>query len=292
MLTGDAPFARDSPLQTLYAHCKEPVPDPRDRFADLPQSSTEIVSKAMAKKPGDRCQSADLMLAQLEACVKASIIDPVNEEDPSSNEVTEAGAVDSAVEDTTSVRRVRTAARRHVTVVQCSCNVYESTEILESLDFDEQNELLENFKNLCAEVVKEYEGVVVQPTDQGLLVCFGYPMALEDATPRAISAGLEICKRIKPFNEQLNHKAGVRLGARFAIHSDTAIVEDTGEGDTLSLVGPVRNVVSQLVNLNRLITLSVVCFTTASGDCAAACAIPVIKQHIKNSELKILLFIN
>ncbi len=169
--------------------------------------------------------------------------------------ITDASSSESTVEDTTSLRRARSAARRHVTVVQCTCNVYESAEILETLDFDEQNETLEKFQNLCTEVVKEYEGIVVQPTDQGLLACFGYPMALEDATSRAVSASLKICSRMEPFNEQLNAKMKVRLGARFAVHSDTAIVEDTGEGDTLSLVGPIRNVVSQLVSLTDLDTV-------------------------------------
>jgi serine/threonine protein kinase len=254
MLTGLAPFPRDSLLQTLYAHCNEPAPDPRDKFSDLPDLATQIVRKAMAKNPEDRYQSADLMLADLEASAKAALIDSVNEDVPRQEGLSDARRGDTT-EDTTETRRARAAARRHVTVVQCNCNVYESVDILETLNFDEQNQTLESFQKLCTEIVREYEGIVVQPTDQGLLVCFGYPMALEDATLRAISASLKICSLMDSFNHRLYKNLNVRLASRFAVHSDTAIVEDTGEGDTLSLVGPIRNVVSQLVNQAELGTV-------------------------------------
>ena len=38
--------------------------------------------------------------------------------------------------------------------MQCGCNVFESDQIMESLDEEEQNELLAEFQSLCSEVVK------------------------------------------------------------------------------------------------------------------------------------------
>ncbi|MBI1373383.1 MAG: protein kinase [Phycisphaera sp.] len=78
LLTGRAPFERTSALQVLYAHCTEPVPDPRDSTAALPADCTRIVFKAMAKSPDERYQSADEMLADLEAVLRGAAMSTSN----------------------------------------------------------------------------------------------------------------------------------------------------------------------------------------------------------------------
>lgn len=67
LLTGRVPYKRDSLVQILYAHCHDPIPDPRTLRPDVPEACHWIVQKAMAKEAKDRYASADAMLADLES---------------------------------------------------------------------------------------------------------------------------------------------------------------------------------------------------------------------------------
>jgi serine/threonine protein kinase len=65
LLTGRPPYPGLTPAETLAAHCGAPVPDPRAHVPDLPEGCAAVVRKAMAKKPAERYQSAEAMLAAL-----------------------------------------------------------------------------------------------------------------------------------------------------------------------------------------------------------------------------------
>lgn len=69
LLTGQAPYTGAYTVQILYAHCTDPVPDPRERAADVPERCAQIAMKAMAKAPADRFQSAAEMLSALGAAL-------------------------------------------------------------------------------------------------------------------------------------------------------------------------------------------------------------------------------
>ncbi|HVW37610.1 MAG TPA: transporter substrate-binding protein, partial [Pirellulales bacterium] len=51
----------------MYCHCHSPAPDPRKISPATPEACVEIIAKAMAKSPDDRYQSAQEMLADLQA---------------------------------------------------------------------------------------------------------------------------------------------------------------------------------------------------------------------------------
>ncbi len=62
MLTGKPPYSDCENLsQLMYAHCQRPIPDPRAMTPLLPAACTEIVRRAMSKRPEDRYESADDM---------------------------------------------------------------------------------------------------------------------------------------------------------------------------------------------------------------------------------------
>ena len=66
LTTGQLPFEADTPLAIMLKHMSEPVPPPRTFQADLPDSIEAIILKSLAKKPEDRFQSVNEMLAQLQ----------------------------------------------------------------------------------------------------------------------------------------------------------------------------------------------------------------------------------
>ena len=58
MLTGEVPFRGKMPAQIILAHLTQPVPNIHDHCPELPSECATIISKAMAKEPSDRYQSA------------------------------------------------------------------------------------------------------------------------------------------------------------------------------------------------------------------------------------------
>ncbi len=57
-LTGEVPFSRDGELAKLWAHVHETPPDPVALNPDLPETFRAVLSRALAKTPDQRQQSA------------------------------------------------------------------------------------------------------------------------------------------------------------------------------------------------------------------------------------------
>jgi serine/threonine protein kinase len=57
-LTGVVPYPRDSTMASLWAHVHEPPPKPSDQRPSLPAELDGVIAKALAKRPGDRYQTA------------------------------------------------------------------------------------------------------------------------------------------------------------------------------------------------------------------------------------------
>ena len=72
LLTGRPPFTGEHHLQVMFAHCNNPVPDPRSLAPELPDGCAEIVFKAMAKRASDRYQTMGEMLAALVTLLKSN----------------------------------------------------------------------------------------------------------------------------------------------------------------------------------------------------------------------------
>ena len=67
LLTGELPFAADTPTNVVIRHVSDPVPDPRDVAPgrQIPAELAAVVAKAMAKDPADRYADAREMAAAL-----------------------------------------------------------------------------------------------------------------------------------------------------------------------------------------------------------------------------------
>lgn len=65
LLTGSPPYPGDAPLLVMNAHLLDPIPDPRDIDASIPEACSAIIRRAMEKVPDDRYASAAELLADL-----------------------------------------------------------------------------------------------------------------------------------------------------------------------------------------------------------------------------------
>lgn len=70
-LTGRAPYLGDNPMAVMRKHLNDPVPDPLKLNGDLPEGVGRLVSRAMAKDPGERQRTAEQFLDELEAAAVA-----------------------------------------------------------------------------------------------------------------------------------------------------------------------------------------------------------------------------
>jgi urea transport system substrate-binding protein len=70
LLTGAQPYQEaGSIVQIMFAHCKAEPLDPRKVNPAIPQACSQIVQRATAKRPEDRYQTAEEMLADLNAVI-------------------------------------------------------------------------------------------------------------------------------------------------------------------------------------------------------------------------------
>ena len=83
-----------------------------------------------------------------------------------------------------------------MTVLVCGCDLFESEAYL-GLETEDQAQVLRAFQQACEQAVRHFDGTVVQCNEQGLLACFGYPVAYEDAARRAARAGLRLLDEVK-----------------------------------------------------------------------------------------------
>ncbi len=68
LLTGNAPYRGDTIFQVFVQHRDGKIPSLRDTRPDVPQNVATICSKMLAKRPEERHQSMDELIAALEAC--------------------------------------------------------------------------------------------------------------------------------------------------------------------------------------------------------------------------------
>jgi serine/threonine protein kinase len=70
LLTDAFPFDADNSVSIALKHLQEEMPDPRELNDEVPPGLVKVLKKALAKKPKERFQTADEMMAALERVKK------------------------------------------------------------------------------------------------------------------------------------------------------------------------------------------------------------------------------
>ena len=220
MVTGAWPFRGDTAIETAIKRLREPPPSPRVHVPELDAAWEAAILRCLGRRPEDRFASAGE--------VAEALLGTSTHPAPSSR------TMDSQAETPgRAMRRAsRDAERRQLTVLVAGCHAFESDEYL-ALDAEDQAQMLHAFQEPCEEAIRRFGGTVVQRTDTGLLACFGFPVAYEDAAGRAARSGLAIVEVLKSS-----------LQPWVVVHTGTGIVEATD--DRVSLVGEARNVAVRL----------------------------------------------
>ena len=138
--------------------------------------------------------------------------------------------------------RSRAAERRLVTVM--SIDVVDVTRMSTDVDPEVLADVLTRYRGEMALCITAAGGRIVTSAGDGLLACFGWPDAREDATECAIRAGFAILANI--------HRLGAGDGSvwqpRIGIATGVVVVEEQDDGTRrdLSLVGEAPAIAAQL----------------------------------------------
>jgi serine/threonine protein kinase/predicted ATPase len=275
MVTGRPPFQGETALAVLSAVVSQTPPPASLVNPAIPAPLTDLLARLLAKHPADRPASAEAVGEELQAVGSAGAPPahlPATGDTrvaPASQAVAPADLLWSGTQPESlspsaatpspsssappqprptgssgaSRRRAREAERRQVTALVCGCDLFESEAYL-GLEAEDQAQILRAFQHACEQAVRHFDGAVVQCNEQGLLACFGYPVAHEDAVRRAAEAGLRLRHDVRALGGQLRRVAELEAKPWVGLHTGPAIVEV--KEDVISLVGDVRNVAVRL----------------------------------------------
>ena len=104
--------------------------------------------------------------------------------------------------------------------------------------------MLRAFLETCDKAVDQFGGTIVQSSEDGMVACFGFPLAYEDAAGRAARTGLAIRDAMKRSGDRVVGPDTLELHPWVGIHTGAAVVE--AKADAVSLVGEARNVAVRL----------------------------------------------
>ncbi len=140
------------------------------------------------------------------------------------------------------------AERRQLTVL--FCDLVGSTELSAQLDPEELREVVHAYHQVSATVIGHFEGHIAQYLGDGLLVYFGYPVAHEDDTQRAVRTALGIVEAVQHLSFPtipLPRPLQVRIG----IHTGVVVVGAVGSSARYEILalGETPNLAARLQGL-------------------------------------------
>ncbi len=253
MLCGHLPFRAINTRELLRQVSDDEPQPPRQLRPEIPPEIERACLKSLAKRLQDRYTTAsDFALDLRRAGVPEeglasspwlgtpSTIMPARQTSVSQSSTSSR----SFSTRTSSNVRARDAEHRQVTVLVCGCRLFESEQYLEGLDAEGQATVMRAFQQACEDAVRLHEGSVIQCSEEGLMACFGFPVAFEDAAHRAARAGLAILEDLHALGERIRSEQTLALDPWVGVHTGPAVVEAGAE--SVSLVGEARNVAVRL----------------------------------------------
>jgi class 3 adenylate cyclase/predicted ATPase len=132
--------------------------------------------------------------------------------------------------------------RRHVTVL--FCDLVDSTSISSKLDAEEWRDLVGAFLDAASAAVMDMGGKIAKKLGDGLMALFGYPIAQENDTERAVRAALAIQRALAELNRKNADSGMPALAARIGIDSGLVVIDAADE-----VFGDVPNIAARAQGL-------------------------------------------
>jgi class 3 adenylate cyclase len=139
------------------------------------------------------------------------------------------------------------AERRQLTCL--FCDLENSVQLSERLDPEELREVLAAYQQVCATVIRRFEGHIARYFGDGIMVYFGFPRAHEDEAQRAVRSGLGIVQGVSQLGRRLSRERGIQLRVRIGIHTGLVVAGDIAPGqqlEAMAAIGETPNIAARL----------------------------------------------
>jgi serine/threonine protein kinase/tetratricopeptide (TPR) repeat protein len=201
----------------------EPQP-PRQIVPNLPMELERICLKGMAKSVSDRYTTAGDMARDIRGFIDGRAPAALRSERP--------------VESPKAAPSVPRVQRRHLTFLAVS---WDAPSRSEDWDVDDEAEMNAAFKRRCAAIATRFGGTILRADGHRMEICYGYPVAQEDASRRAIHTGLEIRTLLTDSPDD----SPAVLSGWLSVHTGTVVVRP-GDDHTVEVTGEPLDVVQRL----------------------------------------------
>jgi class 3 adenylate cyclase/predicted ATPase len=141
--------------------------------------------------------------------------------------------------------------RRHMTFV--FCDLVGSTRLSQEIDPEDLRDVVSDYREAAGAAVTRYEGTIAQYYGDGILIYFGYPIAHEDDSRRAVQAALDILDAVGQLNARLRAEQPLSLSVRIGVHTGVAVVGDVGGANRTErlAMGDAPNITAHIQGLAR-----------------------------------------
>jgi class 3 adenylate cyclase/tetratricopeptide (TPR) repeat protein len=132
------------------------------------------------------------------------------------------------------------AERRPIAVM--FCDLVGSTSLSARLDAEDWRNLVSAYLDTASEAVTKMGGRVAKKLGDGLMALFGYPIAHENDSERAVRSALAIQRALAELNRENAGAGGPELVARIGVESGAVVVDAAGEifGDAPNVAARVQ----------------------------------------------------
>ena len=122
------------------------------------------------------------------------------------------------------------------------CDLVDSTGISAQLDAEEWRDLVGAYLDAASAAVTEMGGHVAKKLGDGLMSLFGYPVAQENDSERAVRAALSIQRALAELNRKNAGSGKPSLNARIGLETGPVVVDAAGEiyGDAPNIAARVQ----------------------------------------------------
>ncbi len=135
---------------------------------------------------------------------------------------------ESFAEKLTAARQSHAMQGERRVVTMLFCDVKGSTRMAEQLDPEEWAEIMHEAFQYLVRPVYRYEGTVARLMGDALLAFFGAPIAHENDPERAVRAGLDILRQVKPYCDEIRGAYGMDFNVRIGINTGPVVVGEIG----------------------------------------------------------------
>ena len=138
--------------------------------------------------------------------------------------------VKASLDKTTEKQRMS----RALETVLLFCDIRSFTALIEGLNPDEVFDLLNIYYANMSEVIRRYDGVIIQFVGDEIFVAFGAPLPIENPKLRAVHCAVEMIHCLRDINGDLEKKFKREMTVGIGINYGSVMAGSLGSEDKLS----------------------------------------------------------